>query len=144
MRNAGRVVSDLMGMFLAYSRSVGAADGNIMATIIADHIENNSTTCSQSQLAVIIQADAPFIRPYMSTAIGMIHDQQRMTTDSNALPTSQRSRIIADLTVASGIQSQNETQTSMPERSNCDEFENAEVGLQIAHAIRALTRARSR
>ena len=75
-----------------------------MATIMADHIQNKSPTCSQSQCAVIIQAAAPDIRPYMSTAIATTHDQQSTTTSSHALPTNHRSRVTGDLTGASRME----------------------------------------
>jgi hypothetical protein len=47
-----------------------------MAVIITDHIAHSSSRCGASQCAVIIQALAPVIGPYMSRAIMTIHIQE--------------------------------------------------------------------
>ena len=59
-----------------YSRTNGEADGSIMPVIITIHIAQSSIRCGTSQFAVIIQALAPIIEPYMSRAITTIHIQQ--------------------------------------------------------------------
>src|SRR5271169_1314021 len=62
-----------------------------------------------SQVSVIIQADAPFMEPYMSRAIGTIHAQHKAIATTNAAPTSSRSRRSSDSTevreIASGLPS---------------------------------------
>ena len=61
------------------SSNVGTADGSIIAVIIATHITTISSVNGAFHRAVIIQADAPCIDPYMSHAIGPSHPQQPAT-----------------------------------------------------------------
>jgi hypothetical protein len=65
---------------------VGEAAGSITAVIITAHIAHNSSRCGTSHVAVIIQALAPVIGPYMSRAIATIHAQE--TTGSSISSTS--------------------------------------------------------
>ena len=51
-----------------------------MAVIITAHIATSSRTCGQFHAAVIIQAAAPFIGPYMSRAISTIQSHAAMGT----------------------------------------------------------------
>src|SRR4029079_13017029 len=59
-----------------YRRTNGEADGSIMPAIMTVHIAQSRIRCGRSQFAVIIQALAPFMGPYMSRAITTIHIQQ--------------------------------------------------------------------
>src|SRR5688572_32504838 len=81
---------------------MGEADGSIMAAIMTAHIAHSSNRCGTSQIAVIIQALAPVIGPYMSRAITTIHIQE--TSGSNTISTSNgvRSYRNADSRVVSG------------------------------------------
>ena len=47
-----------------------------MPVIMTVHMAQSSNRCGRSQFAVIIQALAPVIGPYMSRAIATIHAQQ--------------------------------------------------------------------
>ena len=59
-----------------YSSSIGDADGSIIPAIMTAHMAQSSARCRASQTAVIIQALAPVIGPYMSRAITTIHIQE--------------------------------------------------------------------
>ena len=76
-------------------RSVGAADGSIMPSIIAVHMAKSSARCAAFHEGVIIHAEAPVMSPYMSRAIGTIHAQQAPATSSSEPSTSQRSYVTA-------------------------------------------------
>ncbi len=73
-----------------YTRTKGDADGSIMPVIMTAHMAQSSNRCGRSQFAVIIQALAPVIGPYMSRAITAIHSQQ--TTGSRIRSTTTGAR----------------------------------------------------
>ena len=71
---------------------MGEADGSIMAAIMTAHIAHSSSRCGTSHIAVIIQALAPVIGPYMSRAITTIHIQE--TSGSSDQQHQQRGAVV--------------------------------------------------
>src|SRR5687767_10156031 len=77
------------------SRTMGVAEGSIIAVIITAHMAHSSTRCGASQTGVIIQALAPVIGPYMSRAMTTIHSQEMSDTAiSDAMRTGDGLRVI--------------------------------------------------
>ena len=62
-----------------------------MPIIMTSHIANSSSVQVQSHSGSIIHEAGPSIVPYMSRAIGTIHDQHSNTTIARAPAVSQRS-----------------------------------------------------
>ena len=85
-----------------YSSTRGEADGSIMPVIMTVHIAQSSKRCGTSQFAVIIQALAPVIGPYMSRAITTIHIQQTRGSRTSRTTAGVRSYRNADSTMVGG------------------------------------------
>ena len=85
-----------------YSSSSGEADGSIMPAIMTAHIAQSSSRCGTSQFAVIIQALAPVIGPYMSRAITTIHIQETTGSRTSSTTAGARSYRNADSTMVGG------------------------------------------
>ena len=81
---------------------MGEADGSIMPAIMTAHIAHSSSRCHTSHLAVIIQALAPVIGPYMSRAITTIQIQE--TSRQQHQQHQQRAAVVAqcDSSIVSG------------------------------------------
>src|SRR5688572_12166855 len=82
-----------------YSRTSGDAVGSIMPVIMTVHIVQSSKRCGTSQFAVIIQALAPVMGPYMSRAITTIHSQQTRGSRTRRTTAAARSYCNADSTM---------------------------------------------
>src|SRR5262245_46669527 len=78
------------------------ADGSIMPIIMTAHIAQSSARCLASQTAVIIQALAPVIGPYMSRAITTIHIQETSSTAIRSTRAGVRSKRRADSRIVRG------------------------------------------
>ena len=72
-----------------------------MPIIMTSHIANSSSVQVQSHSLAIIHEAGPSIVPYMSSAIGTIHDQHSNTTITSAPTVSQRSCFKADSSAVS-------------------------------------------
>ena len=81
---------------------MGEADGSIMAAIMTAHIAHSSSRCGTSHIAVIIQALAPVIGPYMSRAITTIHIQETSGSSTSSTSSGARSYRNADSSLVSG------------------------------------------
>ena len=81
---------------------MGEADGSIMPAIMTAHIAHSSSRCGTSHVAVIIQALAPVIGPYMSRAITTIHIQETSGSSTSSTSSGARSYRNADSSIVSG------------------------------------------
>ena len=78
------------------------ADGSIIPIIMTAHMAQSSARCLPSQTAVIIQALAPVIDPYMSRAITTIHIQETSGMTIRSTSAGVRSNRRADSRVVRG------------------------------------------
>src|SRR5688500_5889128 len=81
---------------------MGEADGSIIAAIMTAHNAHSSSRWGTSQIAVIIQALAPVIGPYMSLAITTILIQETTGSNTSSSSNEVRSYRNADSSLVSG------------------------------------------